>query len=141
MNPEAQNTNIFDEVLSVLHGTGQQNADEIANTVRNGCFEYCDGYPDVLNNLTREILLRITSLGVKGEVDTAEKETLLDMAKRYAEIDGKVQAVCRAECPTGALGLFEEDDDNFDDDGNPVIKPCPIKDRLAEIVIAFANKG
>ncbi len=133
--------NIFTEVVNALHADSQQTANEIANTTRNGCFEHCDGWPQELAGEEKEIILGAIALSEQDEVDSEAKASLLERVKRYREVSSEVEAVCRAECPTGGFGLFENDGDLFDDAGKPVIRTCPINSRLREVVINFAIKS
>ena len=60
---------ILQELSDVMMGSGQLVADEIANTTRNGCFEYCDGWPEELRREAEikfpDGIIRIIKLKIK----------------------------------------------------------------------------
>ena len=122
------------EVASVMGGSQQQQADAISNETRNGCFEFCNGWPsDELEEAERKIFHGLAGM-IEVDVDEKEKDQLLQMAREYGERAGAVQSACRAECP-GAYSLFGEGEDLEDDEGNNVVKECPVKIRLAQVAV------
>lgn len=120
------------EVALAMGGSQQQAADAISNETRNGCFEFCDGWPsEKLESDARDIILGLACM-VETDIDDKAKDRLLEKAREYGQRAGAVQSACREECP-GAYSLFGEDEDLEDGEGNNVIKECPVKIRLAQV--------
>lgn len=121
---------VLQELSDVMMGSGQLVADEIANTTRNGCFEYCDGWPEELRREAGSIMLATVKIIEDCGISDEGKEALLQRGRDYAERCGVVHAICRKECP-GAYSLFTEDEELDDANGEPVVKECPVSVRLS----------
>ena len=134
MTAETGNTDLTSAVMHAMHEGGQQTADEIANETRNGCFVHCDGWPEAVDDLMRNIILELT------DAEAEKRDELIAKAKRFSRLYGRVQAVCRAECP-GAYSLFGPDDELYEDDETPIVVKCPVKDRLAQVVAELTSRS
>ena len=118
------------ELASITSGTGQHLTDQIANSDRNGCFEYCDGWPESLRQEFGSIMLASAEIIRAGEESDEDAEALLQRGRDYASKSAVLHAICKAECP-GAYSLFDDDEALEDLKGEPFIKPCPVSVRLS----------
>jgi hypothetical protein len=103
-----------------------------------GCLEFCDGEPVALRAELRAILLASVDMIGNDEPDPSAQAALIERAKRFGAVVTEVEGVCARECD-GAYSLFENDADMYDLKGNPVVRTCPIKDRLAQIALNFSE--
>lgn len=103
----------------------------------DGCFEFCDGEPLALKNEQKAILYATTDTLASEIDDPLAHDALIERAKRFRNALNEVVGVCARECE-GTYSLFEDDSELYDSEGNPVIRTCPLKDRLAGIALDFS---
>ncbi len=100
-----------------------------------GCLEFCDGTPDALTQEQRSILLASADL-ISEKPDQAQIDVLVERAQKFGEALTQIENVCAVECGA-AFSLFDRAGQMYDDNDNPVKRPCPMRDRLASIPLGL----
>lgn len=133
-----KNWELLQELSVAMMGSGQNLADEIAVS-RGGCFENCNGWPEPLMAELRAIFVATADLmGAVDVTDEAKSQALIERSRTLGTISGDVHAACRQTCE-GAWSLFADDEGYEDENGNLIIRGCPIKAMLAEVALSSQN--
>ena len=133
MAEDGQYRNIWREVSWPLGRGGQRTEIEIENIEKRGCFDHCDGWPQQLS---------VEDMAIYDEwrhADPSRYEELLERARKHQLLRAHVHDICQRECEPGGFGLFASNDRPSHGDGRLIRRPCPIKERLAEAVLAFGD--
>lgn len=128
MSASAENPNgLMLEVIQAASLDGQAGADELAVSDRNGCFEFCDGFPEELTDEYVGLIRDATESSV-------ERDAILARAADHKRVLSGIYSAVRNECPSG-YSLFDSDDELYDEAGNPVQRPCPMHKRITETLV------